>query len=208
MRLGWHGRLHITALGYDRWITGAWSPGLADRLALIPPLAGGDTSVFERVMRLHRERPFAVLLPCLDLEIRVYSRLAQRLRAAGIRTLLPQAQAIEAVTKPLLPQFCHANGITAPRTVHVGNPWDVPFFAGGFSYPLMVKGTVAGAIRVDGPDAAVQAAIVLNARWGGGVLLQEWIDGDEFVVAMLAREDGSLLGSVPMRKLAVNQRGK
>ncbi|MDA1132378.1 MAG: ATP-grasp domain-containing protein [Proteobacteria bacterium] len=208
LRLGWRGGLHITALGYDRWITGAWSPGLVDRLALVPPLANGDEAVFARLMKLHRERPFAALLPCLDLEIRVYARLAQRLRAAGIRTLLPPAPAIEAVTKPSLPLFCHTNGIATPRTVYVANPWDVPFFASGFSYPLMVKGTVAGARRVDGPDAAVQAAVGLNARWGGGVLLQEWIDGEEFVVAMLARENGSPLGMVPMRKLAVNQRGK
>ena len=92
LRLGWRGRLAIDALGYDPWINGAWEPGLADRLCLMPPVVKGDLAVLHRVLELHAEHPIDVLMPCLDLEVPIYARLARRLRRHGIRTLLPEAE--------------------------------------------------------------------------------------------------------------------
>ena len=87
LRKGWRGNLSITALGYDHWMTGAWSPGLCDRLAITPPLIEGDAAVFARILELNKGKSFSALIPCLDLEVKVYARLAQQLKASGVNTL-------------------------------------------------------------------------------------------------------------------------
>lgn len=208
LRLGGPSRLRIEALSYDPWATGAWAAGVVDSVHLIPPLVAGGEAIFARLLQIHRDRRLDVLIPCLDLEVPVVSRLAPRLRDAGIRTLVPGAEQIDAVRKVALPHLCYRHGIVAPRTVHVADISQVPFYAGQLGFPLVVKGTVAGAKIVESADQAAVEAARLNLRWGGGALLQQTVRGDEYVVAMVARGDGTCVGSVPVRKLGVNQRGK
>jgi carbamoyl-phosphate synthase large subunit len=208
LRLAMGRAVAIEALGYDPWLTGAYSPGLVDRVHLATPLAGGDEAVLARLLEIRHAHPFDVLLPCLDLEVPVFARLGPRLAQAGIRTLLPAPERLQRVTKAALPMLCYEHGIATPRTLLVPNVDDVPFHADQFGYPLMVKGTVAGAKRANTREDAYAEARRLNAIWGGGVLLQEVIEGDEYNAAMVARGDGSCLGLVLLRKLGVNWRGK
>lgn len=208
LREGWHGPIQIEGLVYDAWSTGGWTPGLADRLHLITPIAQGDDAVLQRLLALHRKYPIDALIPCLDLEVPVFSRLANRLARAGIRTLLPDAGDVQAVSKVNLNAFCYANDVMTPRTVHVRDLSAVALHADNFGYPLWVKGTVAGAKKVYDRGQAVFEASVLAAKWGGGVLLQEAIDGNEYMVAALARSDESCLSMVSAHKLGTNLRGK
>lgn len=208
LREGWPEPIAIEALGYDPWMTGAWAPGLADGVHLMPLVADDDEATLGRILEIHESHPIDALIPCLDLEVHVFSRLAPRLRKAGIRTLLPPADAVVALVKTALPAFCHQRGILTPKTIHVLNINHVPFYADQLGYPLMVKGTVAGAKRVENSDEAVFEARRLAEKWGNGVLLQELIYGDEYDVGMVAGRDGSLLGQVAVRKLVTTDKGK
>ena len=38
IKLGWEGNISIDALGYDAWMTGAFSPGLIDNVHTMPPI--------------------------------------------------------------------------------------------------------------------------------------------------------------------------
>ncbi|MFQ5763366.1 MAG: ATP-grasp domain-containing protein [Rhodospirillales bacterium] len=208
LRAGWRGRLEIHALGYDVFMTGAWMPGIADRLHLLPSLDEGDEAVLERIMEIHANVRLDAIIPCLDLEMPIFSRLAQRLSHEGIMTLLPPPESIYATSKLRLPMFSHDNDIRAPKTIHVLNMDDVTLHAEQFGFPLMVKGTVTGAKRVGNADQARKEAEILNDKWGAGVLLQEPIAGEEFVVGAVQSGSGSCLGLVAMRKLGVNPDGK
>lgn len=208
LREGWRGSLEIEGLVYDPWSTGGWTPGIVDRLHLIPPLVQGDEAMLQRLLELHRKHPIDVLIPCLDLEVPVIARLSRRLARAGVRTLLPEAADVHAISKVNLSAFCYANDIATPRTVHVRDLSAVALHADYFGYPMWVKGTVAGAKKVYNREQAVFEAEVLAAKWGGGVLLQEAIDGSEHMVAVVARGDGSVLAMASARKLGTNQRGK
>lgn len=208
LRKGWPGGVRIEALGYSAWETGVWSPGVADGVSLIPALSNGDEKVLQRLIEIGRDRQIDALIPCLDLEVPFYRRVAHKLRDVGIETLLPSASALDAVVKTALPAFCHRHDIPAPKTIHVAEVNDVPVQADQFGYPLMVKGTVADAHKVSNSNQALAYARELNEKWGGGVLLQQHIQGEEYCVAMVARCDGSCLGMVPMRKLGINHRGK
>lgn len=200
--------LQIEGLVYDAWATGGWAPGIANRLHLIPPIAHGDAATLGRILAINGEYPIDVLLPCLDLEVPLYSRLANRLARAGVRTLLPAAEDIAAVTKINLHGFCYGHGILTPHTVHVRDLSAVAVHADHFGYPLWIKGTVAGAKKVFNREQALYEAELLAARWGGGVLLQEAVEGSEHVVAMVARADGACLSLAMIRKTGLNARGK
>lgn len=208
LRNRWGSALALDGLVYDPWSTGGWTPGIVDRLHLIPPVANGDEAVLRRMLEVHKANPVDVLIPCLDLEVPVYSRLAGRLGREGIRTLLPAPEDIAAVTKVNLHAFCYARDILTPHTIYVRDVSAVALHADHFGYPLWVKGTVAGAKKVFTRAQAMYEAEILAAKWGGGVLLQESIEGNEHIVAMVARSDGSCLALAAARKLARNERGK
>lgn len=208
LRARWQGPLEIEALAYDAWPTGAWTPGVADRLHLVPPIAHGDAATLNRIFAIHSEYPLDAVIPCLDLEVPLYSRLATRLARAGIRTLLTAPEDVAAVTKANLHGFCYDHGILTPHTVHVRDLSAVAVHADHFGYPLWVKGTVAGAVKVYNREQALFEAEQLAARWGNGVLLQEAVEGSEYVVAMVARADERCLALTMMRKVGLNTRGK
>ena len=208
LRAGWKSPLEIEALCYDVWDTGGWMPDIADRIHLATPISMGDEAVFARLSEIHKKHKIDVLIPNLDLEVPAISRLSRRLERLGIKTLLPAPEDALAVTKTNLPGFCYANKIRTPRTMHVRDVDDVPLHADRFGFPLYVKGTVASAKKVNNSVEALHAAQKFNAKWGGGVLLQEAIEGQEYVVAMLGRADETCLAMTPMRKLGVNKRGK
>ena len=121
---------------------------------------------------------------------------------------MPEAVDVQAIDKVNLAAFCYTNDVATPRTVHVWDMSAMALHADNFGYPLWVKGTVAGAKKVFNREQAVYEAHILAAKWGGGVLLQEAIDGSEYMVAILARGNGSCLSLVSARKLGTNQRGK
>lgn len=208
LREGWRGRIEIHALGYDALMTGAWMPGTADKLHLLPSLEQGDEAVMKRVMEIHSDVRLDAIIPCLDLELPIFARLAGRLARQGILTLLPPLESIFATTKTRLPLFLHDNDIRGPKTIHVLDMDDVTLHAEQFGFPLMVKGTVTGAKSVGNADLARKEAMVLNDRWNGGVLLQEALSGEEFVVGAVLGKRGTCLGLVAMRKLGVNPDGK
>lgn len=208
LRQGWRGDIEIHALGYDAWMTGAWLPELSDRVHRLPPLAQGEHALLERVLELHAAHPFDALIPCLDLEVRAFAMIARQLQAADIRVMLPGAEQLDAVTKSALPLFAHGHDILTPHTIHVADPDHVPMYADQLGYPVIVKGTVIDAVRATGSEEAKLEADRLARKWGGGAILQRPVTGEEYVVAMVARDDGSLLGHVALRKLALDQRGK
>lgn len=208
LRDGWRGGLEIHALGYDAWMTAAWLPGLVDHLHRMPTLSHGRAALLDRILELHQAHSFDALIPCLDLEVRLFAAIARELHEAGIRVLMPGPERLDAVSKTALPLFCYEHDILTPHTIHVGSSDHVPMYADQLGYPLMVKGTVADAIQVMTPDEAKLEAAKANSKWGIGAILQRPVQGEEYVVAMVARGDGSLLSLLPLRKLARDRQGK
>jgi carbamoyl-phosphate synthase large subunit len=208
LRAGWPGSIEIHALGYDPFMTGAWMGGAADELHTLPDFSDGDAVLLERLVALTSRFGFDAFIPSLDLEIPVIARIADRLAAVGLRTLLPNPDAIYATSKLRLPKFCHDNGIPAPRTIHVLDQGDLPLHADQFGYPMFVKGTVVGAKRAGNVAQVKAAARELKKSWGGGVLLQEAIDGEEYNVAAVIGKDRSIRAMTTIKKVGVNEKGK
>lgn len=208
LREGWSGPIAIHALGYDPFMTGAWMGDAADELHTLPPLNENDDALLERLVALTGRFGIEALIPTLDLEIPKFARLADRLEMVGLRTLLPSPDAVYETSKLRLPRFCHDRGIPSPRTIHVLDLNDLALHADQFGYPMFVKGTVAGAKRVGNAAQALNAAEEFNQQWGGGVLLQEAVAGEEYNVAAVIGRDHEIRAMVTIRKLGVSEKGK
>ena len=208
LREGWRGPMQIHAFGSDPMMMGAWMPGVADRLHILPFPSAGDEAILERVLEIHRDVGLDAIIPCLDLEVPVFSRLASRFQREGIATLVPSPESLYVTSKLRLPVFSFENEIRTPKTIHVFDLHDLPLHAEQFGFPLIVKGLVTGAKWVNTVDQARKEAEVINARFGGGVLLQEALTGDQLVVGAVVGRSGACIGQVAMRKLGINPDGK
>lgn len=208
LRESWGEPIEIHALGYDPFMTGAWMEDAVDELHTLPALTEGDGALLERLVGLSGRFGFDALVPTLDLEVPIVARLAGRLESVGLKTLLPVPESIYATTKLRLPKFCHDHGLQAPRTIHVLDLEELTLHADQFGYPLFVKGTVAGAKRVHNAAQAQIVAEALHKKWGGGVLLQEALSGEEYNVAGIVGRDGEVRATTCIRKVGVNEKGK
>ena len=200
--------IEIHALVYDSMMTGAWMPGVADFLHLVPPLLDGPDATLSRLASIQESHGLDAIIPCLTLELPFYAGLAERLARSGIKTMLPPVSSIEAAFKFRLPQLTYLNGWPTPKTIHVGAMADVRFHADQFGFPLMVKGPVMGAIRVDSVDEVYEAATKLDRMSGGGVLLQEILTGDQICVAAVIDQNGEIVALACMQKLGINSDGQ
>ncbi len=63
LKIGWEGKISIDALGYDPWMTGAFSPGLIDNIHILPPLGDGDYAILERIIEINEKRKFHAIIP-------------------------------------------------------------------------------------------------------------------------------------------------
>ena len=207
LREGWDGLISIDALGYDCMMTGAWMRGVADHLHLLPQPFAGDALVLQRIREINAKRQLDVLIPCLDSDVIVFSRVQEQLAAEGIHTLLPGHDSILGLIKSRLPAFFFERGVPAAMTYHVADITDLPRFADQLGYPLTVMGTISDAVTANAVDEAMRAAEWLHGKWGDGVVLQQVLTGDEFSVAALAGAGSDCRGLVAMRKLATNEAG-
>ncbi len=207
LRQGWSGPVRIVALGQQSVMTGAWMPGVADQLHLIPGAEADDETLFEALLAIQRRTRLDALVPCLNEDIAPLSRLSERLRAEGIRTLLPRPDRTLAVQKPQLQKFYFDHQIMAPRTVHVEDPATIALHIDALGCPLLVRGRYSGVRVAYSLQQAQLEAQRLAGRQGDGVLLQQWLAGDEFSVALVADAEGAPAALVTMRKLAVNDNG-
>lgn len=207
LRESWDFAGRVVGLGYDVLDAGLYHEA-CDSGYLLPYPAAGEETLLERILEIHERERLHAVIPCLDAELPSFIKIASRLRARGIATLLPDSPTLLARNKDRLPGLCRRLGIAHPETRTVT---DSTFFRRchdeGWEYPLVVKGTFYDATVAHTAEAAEEAFHALVHQWGYPVLVQRYHEGQEINLAGLA--DGrKLIGSVMMRKRALTDKGK
>ncbi|NNM50651.1 MAG: ATP-grasp domain-containing protein [Pseudomonadales bacterium] len=202
-------RGRIIGLGYDALDGGLFHRDVCHAGYLLPYPSGGEEPLLARLLAIHEEQPFDVLIPALDSELLAMSRLQGRLATHGIQMLLPSATQIAARSKDHLPELCEQAGVQTPPVRTVSSA--TQFHASGledWGYPLVVKGVFYDAQVVHQRADAMAAFSRISAQWGLPVLVQPWIEGVEFNLAGVGDGLGGLYAAVMMRKQAVTEKGK
>ncbi len=200
--------LKIIGLIYDVLEPGAYIPEVADRNYLIPYPSGGIDTLFERIKSINEKENIDVLIPTLDAELYAFTKLSSKLSAIGIKTFLPSAEQLNIRAKDKLLKFCEKNNILAPKNILAASFQDLYEIPASFSYPVVVKGIFYDAYVVNNFDEVISAFKKISNKWGLPIIIQQFLQGDEYNVTALGDGTGRTVGAVPMKKMYITEKGK
>lgn len=198
----------IVGLGYDALDPGFYRRGLLDAAAILPFPSAGREAVLGRLLEIKARLGLDVLLPTLDSELRAVALLSERLEANGVCTFSPRVASIEAVSKAELPELARSAGFRVPESEAISSADALPRTLRKLGLPAVIKGVFYGASIVHSEADAVSAFHHFVATWGLPVIVQQFVRGEEYNVAALGDGEGNLVGAVPMRKMALTDKGK
>lgn len=202
--------LRIIGLCYDPMESGIYSTG-ADRLdaARLMPFPGtGTGALMQRLGGIVAQDGIGAIIPCLDSELQNYAAVADELATQGVRMILPEPAALQRRDKAQLAVLCRTLGIATPRTAEASDPVTLAGHAARIGYPCYVKGRLYDARRVTTLAELHAAFHDIFAVWGGPVLVQEAVEGEEYDIAGIGDGKGGLEAFCTIRKLLRSRLGK
>jgi carbamoyl-phosphate synthase large subunit len=201
-------RFRIIGLAYETLEPGIYMHDLVHKSYQIPYPSAGMEQLYKRLAFIQEHEKMDLIIPNFDAELWNMIRLAPRLNRIGIRLFLPDQEQIDRISKVNLFDFAVSNGIRTPESKMINSMEELDRLTEEIEYPIVIKGRFYEAFITYNKDQLVYYYHKLNARWGLPVILQEFIDGSEIVIAGLGDGAGNTLGAVPLRKLYITDKGK
>lgn len=205
-----HPGLRIVGLSYDPLESCLFSHGRdqLDAAYLLPYPGVGAEALLERFDAILDRETIDFAIPCLDSEITNFITIYPNLLKRGIRCVLPTTQSFERRSKENLHTFCHRLGIPAPDTRASNDLGVLARFAEKIGFPVYVKGKFYGAHFVSSQGELREAYDELVRVWGGPVLVQEVVAGEEYDFLGLGDGQGGIVGHCTIRKMLRTSAGK
>lgn len=198
----------LVGLAYDALDPGAYAKGVADDVFMIPYPSQGIEPFLNRLEYIQARTPIDVIIPTLDAELPSFISTQPKLRTLGIRCILPTQEQLDMRAKTRLARLGCLSGLTVPDEAVVGSAAEMSTIHKRIPFPFYVKGPFYGATLARTLDQAVAAFHKAMASWGPPIVVQQFIDGEEYNVVALGDGTGGLLGAVPMKKMALTDKGK
>jgi carbamoyl-phosphate synthase large subunit len=198
----------LVGLTYDALDPGLYTEGLADASYLLTYPSAGTEACLQRLRQVHEKVGLDVIVPTLDAELPLFMALGPQLREMGIAVLLPTEPQLSQRGKAGLAALGQAAGLDVPATAIIGSADELKHVHAQVPYPFFVKGPFYGATRVGSYEEAVVAYYRALATWGGPVIVQALVHGEEVNVVGVGDGDGGMWGAVAMKKLALTDKGK
>jgi carbamoyl-phosphate synthase large subunit len=203
-------RVRIVGLSYDPLESSHYSED-EDRLDaayLLPYPESGSEAVLKRFDVILGKEPIDVLIPCLDSELPNFIALRGDFLERGIKCILPGARSFARRSKENLQDLGRRRDIPVPATTASFDPADLAQFVRKIGYPAYLKGRFYDAHLVWSPEQLFHEFSELMRVWGGPVLAQQVIKGEEYDVVGLGDGRGAIIGSCSIRKLLRSKSGK
>ncbi|NCB43660.1 MAG: ATP-grasp domain-containing protein [Clostridia bacterium] len=173
---------------------------------LIPQGITGAEIICKRLIEIAGLTALDAVIPCDDEDVQALSNGKSMLKTAGIRTLLPDKTTVESVKKEKFQVTFEKIGIATPRQVVVWSLEELANFS--LPFPVVVKGRLINAYCAGNKSEMVGLAIKITDVWGFPLIIQEFIEGAEFSVCLVADSDSRLAGACAIRKLGISEQGK
>jgi carbamoyl-phosphate synthase large subunit len=200
--------LRIVGLAYGTLESAIYVENSADVVYQIPYPSAGIDALMERLDYIHARESIDILIPTLDAEIQPLILAQDPLKDRGIKTLLPTLGSFQDRSKERLHEMLEGTGTSVPRSVSVFSAGDLTKAAAGMRYPIMVKGPYYDAYKVFCQSELVAAFHKVMGEWGGPVIVQEFVSGEEFNIAALGDGKGGIDASCTIRKSVRSEKGK
>lgn len=186
------GDVEVLAADMDGWASGLYLVPAASRL-LVP--AGRAADFVDRLAELVTQHAIDAVVPTVDVEL--LALVGQRDRVPAVIVAAADAALETSLDKWTLVQACAATA-RVPRT----RVLDADGVANAWSFPVIVKprrgAGSRGVARID--DRAALEALPLDE----GVIIQEYLPGDEYSVDVVMGEDGRAIAAVPRLRARVD----
>jgi len=185
--------VELVAADMDPWAAGLY---LTPRRTLIP--AGAAPDFTDVLLARCRTLGVDVVLPTVDAELQPLALARETFAAAGVALLLAPAAALDVILdKLLLAEHC-AGVVQVPRTELFG-PSVEP---ASWTYPVVVKPRRGSGSR--GVMIVDSAAGLAALDRSPGLIVQEFLPGEEYSVDVLADAAGHVVASVPRLRARVD----
>jgi carbamoyl-phosphate synthase large subunit len=122
--------------------------------------------------------------------------------------MIPTARSFKGRSKSLLSVVADQADVLTPQTVAVHSPKEAGEWTNAMGGKAIIKGPFYDASRADSPAHATSLAARILAEWGGPILVQQAIYGEEYDLLSVGDGQGGSLGSCAIKKLIVSSRGK
>ncbi len=172
------------------------------------PSSGAEIKIMRELLRETEEQHrINVLIPCDDADVHAAARIEQELKRAGLHVMLPHADAVEQTQKANLFSFCTANSVpTPPAWLLEDGRLKLP--ANNITFPVICKGPLCDSYLASSWNELRVYVDRIMAIWGGPVILQEFVPGEEYAVCGLADRRSRVLSMVAIKKLGITEKGK
>ncbi len=196
---------NVIGLAYDALEPGILDKDLIHSAYLLPYPRMGSQSLLERICFIHEREHLDAIIPTLDAEILNFIQIQDPLLKLGIHLTLPTEESLTRRAKVNLPKFVEEFGFKTPKTLLVTDPNKISLKEKDL--PVFVKGIFYEAYLAYSLDDVFRYVHKIGAKWGYPVLLQEYVEGEEFNATTVGYE-GNALGIVCMKKLVLTDKGK
>lgn len=198
----------LVGLAYDALDPGVYAKDLADAVFMIPYPSQGLAAFLSRIEYIHGQTPIDVIIPTLDAELPSFIRTRSQLLDMGVHCVLPTQEQLDMRAKTRLGKLGRASGLPVPEEAVVSAATEIAAIHKKVPYPFFVKGPFYGASLAKSLEQAVAAYHKALATWGPPIVVQQFVDGEEYNVIAVGNGRGELLGAVPMKKMALTDKGK
>lgn len=208
LRREYGGAHRLIGLVYDPLESGVYADDGPDAAFTLPYPSAGTTPFLDRIDAICQEEPLDALIPSLDAELEPLVRMRPQLEERGIRICMPPQKAFDARNKHKLSELAARCGVHTPQTFAVSGREEIDDALRRLSFPLMVKGRYYGAKRAHNRAEVLQHFQDMLVQWGGPVLLQQIVHGEEYDLVGLCAEGGKVLGWAAIKKTVISAEGK
>jgi len=198
----------IIGLAYETLEPGIYMHDLVDKSYQIPYPSAGTEQIYKRLCFIQEREKMDLIIPNFDAELWNLIRLEPRLKSMGIHLFLPDRNQIDKISKVNLFEFATSNRIKTPQSKKINTLDELDEYAKEIEYPVVIKGKYYEAFITYNKDQLIYYHNKLNAKWGLPVIIQEFVNGNEIVIAGLGDGNGNTYGAIPLRKLYITDKGK
>jgi carbamoyl-phosphate synthase large subunit len=202
--------LRIIGLSYDPFESSLYcnDGSRPDAAYLMPYPGAGSDAILQRINEISKRERLDLIIPCLDSEIPNFIALQSKFQKCGIGVVLPTKKSLVARSKVNLHSFCKRLNIMAPRAESANDPETLAIEAESMGYPIYVKGKFYEAYLVNSKAELYDAFYKIYRVWGGPVIIQETLVGEEYDIVGLGDGKGNIISSCSIRKMMRTSAGK
>jgi carbamoyl-phosphate synthase large subunit len=198
----------IIGLAYHSLDPGLYASDLIESAYLLPLPSEGTSSLLQRLEYIKSKTDLSLIIPTLDSEMSGFLTLEPDLKKMGIQLFLPTRQQYEMRSKTRLVEIGEKTLIDIPRTRVISDIDSLSQVSKEIPFPYILKGIFYGATLVRTVEEAWAAFSQTTAQWGGPVVVQEYLIGEEYDILAVGNGKGGMVGGLPIKKIFLTEKGK